>query len=62
MSENDNYVYGRLSIRNVSEMTDREIAEETLVTLRELVMLANQLVQSVAQNPMIAQMAKIFGG
>ena len=45
----------------MSEMTDREIAEETLQTLREIVVLVHGFTDAMTNNPMLKNMARMFG-
>lgn len=45
----------------VKHMTDREIAEETLITLRATQNLVENFITNFASNPMFGTLTKMFG-
>lgn len=46
----------------VKEMTDREIAEETLITLRATQDLVEGFITNFSRNPMFGTLSKMLGG
>ena len=47
---------------NIKGMTDREIAEETLATMRATQDLVTKFIADFAKNPMFGMLGKMLGG